>query len=653
MAAAGSHLGYLWRAGDRLNFRWSTEPVPGAFAQLTPAPGIKGWELKGATTELKSNANLPKELFAGLSNFFRFARKKGIMITWLQPVAKVALYFGEGLAIKNLITGDSFDVGTVDCAGFIDADSEQIDDLHEKKNFSKGMFTNAILEAKGESVDLSDLPVLKQGANNAPPAQTAASQSQAPKVTEEIQQKTREPAAALSGQGCYLVVEKAGAGQAQAITVVCRWSKVFVEGSVGFFDPSLDKVPTTSWKYNNGGTRVVLMSGTSAARGAPAKYYEAWISFLNEARKMGGKFTMLPAEDPTYSTMVMFQQEASEKLFHAKPGEPQVLLDKALGFVCNDSEENQFFNVSSMSPAIILAEGKKNGALCTWTVDPEVVRRVQATETSPRKSEAAALRERAAAALGAELKIQEERKAREAAEAAEAARKIEEDHKAKEAAEAAEAASKAEEERQQKAAAEAFQRERQAEEDRKAREAAEAAEVAHKVEEERKQKEAAEALERERKAEEERKAREAAEAAEVARKVEEERKRKEAAETLERERKADEERKVREGAARKAEEERKAAKEAANKIEEPRNTPIAICSREPQNTTYLVHLQDFEHLVTRLQMATEKLVPGTAQKPVATAVAAPDAKSIPAAIDLRGFEALVASMERSAARLGL
>eukprot|EP00931_Biecheleriopsis_adriatica_P022085 TRINITY_DN14291_c0_g1_i1.p1 TRINITY_DN14291_c0_g1~~TRINITY_DN14291_c0_g1_i1.p1 ORF type:complete len:829 (-),score=351.97 TRINITY_DN14291_c0_g1_i1:46-2499(-) len=566
MSALDSYKGYVFKVGNVLSFRWSSELIEGSFLQLTPAPTVKTWELK-QSTELKRNVNISKELFDGLGQFFRIARKKGTALTLLKPVVKILLFFGEGQRATIVQVGESFDIGAVEKAGFVEADDDNTDDLPSMRNITKGVFTSAIAQAKGDSIDLSDLPALSSAtlpaaAKQAPAPATAPALSAAPQVTAD------------AGQGCYLVVEKAGDGK--AITVVCKWSKTLVEGAFAYCEPSLAKVASSSWKYNNGGARQVLFTGASMGRGVPAKYYSSWVQYLTEARKVGGKLTLLPSTDATYAARIILQREGKDKLYHVQIGQPVHIVDKASVLVCSEEAFQKDFNVSTMVPGIFMTEGKKlggSGEWSAWAVDATQLKAVEeeeakvAAEAAAQQPEPTAVQakeeaERQAAEEAAG-KAKEEEVARKAAEEAdrkaaeeEVARKAKEEEEARKAAE--EVARKAKEEADRKAAEDKAAKEeaaRKAKEEEEARKAAE--EAARKAAEEEAARKAKE--EADRKAAEEEEARKAKEEEEARKAAEEEAARKAMEEEVAR-------KAVEEEAARKAAEEeaaRKAAEEEA------------------------------------------------------------------------------------------
>jgi hypothetical protein len=302
-----SHTGYLWIVGDRLCFRWSAEPVDDAVASVIPASIVKGWEYKARTMDMKVGVNDERELFVGFSNFFRFARKKGVTVTLLKPVVKIVLFYSDDDPVKFVEVGQSFDIGSVACAGIVQHDTEKLDDLQRMTKVESAILYSAVFSAKGEHVNISDLPSHSpateasvpategsQGYGASTPAEAATGRRATIYEPHEGHSESEEEdyishfdsAKNISNeihQGCYLVIEKSEA----SITVVRKWSKEErPAGAVAFFEPSLDKVAPTSWKYNNGGRRVVLLSGAMSGDGPPAKYYDSWINYLSEARKM-------------------------------------------------------------------------------------------------------------------------------------------------------------------------------------------------------------------------------------------------------------------------------------------------------------------------------------------------------------------------------
>eukprot|EP00931_Biecheleriopsis_adriatica_P022086 TRINITY_DN14291_c0_g1_i2.p1 TRINITY_DN14291_c0_g1~~TRINITY_DN14291_c0_g1_i2.p1 ORF type:complete len:747 (-),score=283.63 TRINITY_DN14291_c0_g1_i2:46-2253(-) len=651
MSALDSYKGYVFKVGNVLSFRWSSELIEGSFLQLTPAPTVKTWELK-QSTELKRNVNISKELFDGLGQFFRIARKKGTALTLLKPVVKILLFFGEGQRATIVQVGESFDIGAVEKAGFVEADDDNTDDLPSMRNITKGVFTSAIAQAKGDSIDLSDLPALSSAtlpaaAKQAPAPATAPALSAAPQVTAD------------AGQGCYLVVEKAGDGK--AITVVCKWSKTLVEGAFAYCEPSLAKVASSSWKYNNGGARQVLFTGASMGRGVPAKYYSSWVQYLTEARKVGGKLTLLPSTDATYAARIILQREGKDKLYHVQIGQPVHIVDKASVLVCSEEAFQKDFNVSTMVPGIFMTEGKKlggSGEWSAWAVDATQLKAVEeeeakvAAEAAAQQPEPTAVQakeeaERQAAEEAAG-KAKEEEVARKAAEEAdrkaaeeEVARKAKEEEEARKAAE--EVARKAKEEADRKAAEDKAAKEeaaRKAKEEEEARKAAE--EAARKAAEEEAARKAKE--EADRKAAEEEEARKAKEEEEARKAAEEE-----AAQAAKEEAacKAAKEEAACKAAKEEAAREAKEADVSTGVADVGRITQSGCASRQevakPRPAAagaLLLDLSDFDSLASRLEAAARRLAPGAS-----TGFQAAEQASGALVMDLSGFDRLVSQLE--------
>jgi len=356
------HVGYLWLVGDRMRFRWSSEPIDDAIASVTHAPNVKGWELKGQPMVMKVGVNVEKELFVGFSNFFRFARKKGLTVTLLKPTVKIVLFYSDDQPVTFVEVGKGFDIGAVCCAGFVNPETEKLDDLRAMTTVTSGILYSAVFEAKGENVNISDLP--SQSGLPAPvPLKDEPDEAHSESDEEHYISHfdSCKDIANETHQGCYLVLERADS----AITVARKWSvSERPEGAVAFFEPSLSKVAPTSWKYNNGGRRVVLLSGAMSGTGPPAKYYDSWINYLSEARKMGGKVTFLPFEDPILKPQVIFQKPDDPTLFHAKIGEPIEMSEQAVVVIV--AEDEKTFDCPDMVGGIFMNEGRKLGSILSW-----------------------------------------------------------------------------------------------------------------------------------------------------------------------------------------------------------------------------------------------------------------------------------------------
>jgi hypothetical protein len=76
-----------------------------------------------------------------------------------------------------------------------------------------------------------------------------------------------------------------------------KWSKEPVEGALAFFQPHLDKLKPTSFKYNNGGQKELLKSRIVITGKGRAEYYKAWVQFIRECYKFNGILTLLDVKD--------------------------------------------------------------------------------------------------------------------------------------------------------------------------------------------------------------------------------------------------------------------------------------------------------------------------------------------------------------------
>lgn len=374
------YLGYLFRSGDALRFRWSDAPVEGALASLTPADGVIEklirWNRVGAATPIKRPVTTASDFFIGLTSFFRYARKNGVYVTMLEPVATVALFLGEGHPAQMMEVGQAFNIGNVSVIGATDP-RHKLTILTTMSGLQKGLFQNAITETGGSTVSLASMPVLtsskaKDVTVEKHPSTPDGAEKEAVEPSKQVEE--RSPVASVqAGQGCYLVLEwQETASGAKAYSVATKWSKEPVEGAVAFFEPSLSQVPPTSWKYNNGGKRRVVFTHTMSGGGKQVpRYYESWISFLNEGRKMEGKFSLLPIADEDFATQVLFQEKGEMEIIRSTVGQPVDLMDKGVVAVINaaNSEKVSFFDgTSNIESGIFMREATngKDGSVTTW-----------------------------------------------------------------------------------------------------------------------------------------------------------------------------------------------------------------------------------------------------------------------------------------------
>jgi hypothetical protein len=384
-SARSSYAGYLIRSGDSLSFRWSNKPIDGALAKVSPAEGVieklTRWGRLGAATPIKRPVATSHQFCEGMNSFLRHARKNGVMVTLLKPVAKVGLYYGDNKPAAFPAVGQSFNIGEVQVVGSAEPDTNKLDDLPTMSQLTRGIFTGAFIDARvgGATLDISKLPVLKPAANAG--SESASVDITAGKVAGEAPEPTtlevKEEPTPQAGQGCYLLLLRRSAGSgATSYELAQMYSKEAPKGAVAFFKPSESKVPANSWKYTRG--KRVLMHHTissSDAHRQVTEYYQKWVSFLNEARKMEGQFEILPISDENkaFETQVLFQEagDGSMTIIRATVGEPVDLSKQRLVAVINARNEKKvgFFEGGRSMPAGILMREVKDGGdgfVGTW-----------------------------------------------------------------------------------------------------------------------------------------------------------------------------------------------------------------------------------------------------------------------------------------------
>jgi hypothetical protein len=330
-----------------LKFRWSDAPIEGeritVIAKVAPASVVKDWEFTSGAKKIKINVNKPTEMYAGFETFFRMCRQKGITVTLVHPTVKL-FFFNEGQRIKMVVAGQSVNIQDYDYAGIIDADSEKADDLNDITEVQWTVFKDAIDKAQGRIAKLDYFDNLPKGRLTEFHGQYLAKPQEAineivdssPHDVVEVEASTNETG---SKQGCYLVIEKVS-GAEGGFTLVSMYSRDDSFASddktpVGFFEPSQSKVSSTSWKYDTGNRRP-LMYGTIAGGGQlPRDYLKNFASFLNEGRKMEGKFTLLPKA----KAKVAFMRPVGAGLVeHAVVNTPIDLMDKDYVVVLDEGD---------------------------------------------------------------------------------------------------------------------------------------------------------------------------------------------------------------------------------------------------------------------------------------------------------------------------
>jgi len=382
-SATSGFEGYLWRTGNDLRFKWSDKPIVGddvtIYAKVAPASVVKDWELTGSTKNIKNSVNYPEELHTGFANFLRMCRKKGITVT-LETTAVKLFFFNEGQRITKVEAGGSANVQEYEYVGIIDGESEGADDLDRIESVQWLVFKDAIDKAKGNVAKLDQYDNL-QKLTTFHEKYTANSQAEivddpivasSSEVSEDISSnevsQDSENTSAASTPGCYLIIEKVS-GAAGGFTLASMYSKDGIFGSkdkvpVGFFEPSEAKVEPSSWKYTKG-NRKVFMRGTLTGDGKfPKAYLQHYASFMNEGRKMEGKFTLLP--DAQVKVIFMIK-DGPGRAVPTSVNEPVDLMDKDLVAVLNEDETE--LDSAGWTVNGFTAQARKLGFLFSWSTD--------------------------------------------------------------------------------------------------------------------------------------------------------------------------------------------------------------------------------------------------------------------------------------------
>lgn len=374
--------GYLWRTGNDLRFKWSDKPITGdgvtLIAKVAPASVVKGWEFNSPPKTIKNSVNYPAEMHTGFENFFRMCRQKGITVTLLSPVVKL-FFFNEGQPITMVTEGQSVNIQEYDYAGIIEGDSDEADDLNRIESVQWLVFKDAIDKSKGRVAKLDaydNLPKLTEfhkeysaTSQDTEPSSNDIVEDEKPVVKESTEDIVTSDSAATPG--CYLYVEKVS-GAAGGFSLNMMYSK---DGSfatedkvpIGFFEPSQAKVALNSWKYSNGNRRT-LMRGTMTSGGlANVKgFLQHYASFINEGRKMEGKFTLLPNEKAKLKVIFHNKNGPGESI-PAVANEPADLMDKDMVAVLDESEKE--LDKPGWTTAGFVEQARKLGYLFSWSKD--------------------------------------------------------------------------------------------------------------------------------------------------------------------------------------------------------------------------------------------------------------------------------------------
>lgn len=385
-----AYAGYLIRIGDSFKFQWSSAPIEGALAKVSPAEGVieklTRWGTLGARTPIKRPVVAPHDFFDGLNSFFRYARKYGVMVTMLQPVAKIGLFcrdewgfeHEDKFKAKFPEVGTSFNIGEVLVTGAADPDTTKLDDLAGMSQITKGIFTGAFARIEGKTISLEGMPVQKPASDDASETESSVSTAGgvekqtsegygfdvdgvAPQPTTQEVEEEKDPAS-KAREGCYLLLLQHTAERGgTSYELSQKYAREEPEGAVAFFKPS---VTVPQWKYNR--AKTVLMRHTmsnSDAHRQIKQYYEKWMSFLKEARKMEGTFETLPISDKAFEVKVLFQEFGDGAMSVISKGirEPVNLMDKKVAAVINarNTKKVKFFqdaidNSQSMPTGILM-----------------------------------------------------------------------------------------------------------------------------------------------------------------------------------------------------------------------------------------------------------------------------------------------------------
>lgn len=163
-------------------------------------------------------------------------------------------------------------------------------------------------------------------------------------------------------QGAYLMYSERDAG-----SMYLKWSQERVEGALAFFQPAPDKVKPSSFKYNNGGQKQILMSKVGITGQGRTDYYRTWLQFIRECWKFKGVLTVLEAEEvPELKVKIVMLVDENDKIIAAQVDQP-MSLEGIHAVVVAQPGTTIFDGLSTMAKDLFIHTGHPFGAATALT----------------------------------------------------------------------------------------------------------------------------------------------------------------------------------------------------------------------------------------------------------------------------------------------